>query len=95
MTSQNLGQMVVSMIESDLTTAAGSSVITLLQNLQKHAGNGPAQAADILSFQAQAPGLGLTLAVEVEQQLLAIAIKKIQSAMTPAVTPAVSGGSVS
>lgn len=51
----------------------------LLQTLQNAKGNILLQQAAIIQFIASAPTLGLTLEIDIEQQLLAMAIAKIQS----------------
>src|SRR5271167_4522264 len=76
--STSVGQAVLALIESDLVAVGGTPLVTLLTNLQKDAGNVLAQQADILAFTAAAPKLGITLGLQVEQQLIALAIDKLQ-----------------
>ena len=79
MSNPSFGQALLSMIESDLATVGGQPLIMLLQTLQNAKGNILLQQAAIIQFIASAPTLGLTLEIDIEQQLLAMAIAKIQS----------------
>lgn len=78
-TAPSLGQALLSMIESDLATVGGQPLITLFETLQNAKGNVLLQQAAILQFIASAPTLGITLEVEIEGQLLTLAIAKIQA----------------
>ena len=89
--SVSVGQALLNMIESDLATVGGQPLITLLTNLQKDLGNGPAEAADILAFTASAPKLGITLELQIEQQLIALAIGKLQAYLSKVPAPATGG----
>jgi hypothetical protein len=79
MSTPTLGQALLTMIESDLATVGGAPLISLLQALQSAKGNTLAQQAAILQFVASAPTMGITLEVEVEGQLLQLAIAKVQA----------------
>jgi hypothetical protein len=78
-TSQSFGQWLISTLEADLAGTAGGPVVTLLQNWETHAGNPLLQGADLLAFQGAAPAAGLQLEVELQQQLLAMVISKVQA----------------
>jgi hypothetical protein len=73
------GQAFLALIESDLATVGGSPLVTLLGALSADKGNVLAQQAAILQFVAGAPAMGITLEIEVEQQLIALAIAKVQA----------------
>lgn len=79
MSTPTFGQALLSMIESDIATVGGTPLITLLQTLQNAKGNVLLQQAAILQFIASAPTLGITLEIEVEQQLLGLVIAKVQT----------------
>lgn len=74
-----LGQSLLSMIESDLATLGGQPLLNLLTALQASKGNVLLQQAAILQFVATAPGVGIQLGVQVEQQLLQLAIDKVSA----------------
>lgn len=78
-TSTSAGQALLNLFESDLATIGGTPLITLLQSWQANAGNVPLQAAALLQFEAAAPGAGIQLEIEVEQQLLQLVITKVQA----------------
>lgn len=87
----SLGQMVLTMLEQDLAETAGPAVMTLFSNWKTHAGNKLLQAVDLATFVNQAPEAGITLEVEVEQQLLTLVQTKVQefiAAKAPAPVPA-------
>lgn len=92
-TTVSPGQALVNMIESDLATVGGTPLETLLMNLKSHAGSKLAQGADIIAFTAQAPAAGFQLELMIEQQLLTLAMAKVQAyiasktAPSPAPTP--------
>jgi hypothetical protein len=73
------GQALLAMIESDIATVGGSPLISLLTTLQSAKGNVLLQQAAIMQFVASAPTMGITLEVEIEGQLLSLAISKIQA----------------
>jgi hypothetical protein len=72
-------QTLVQLFESDLIQAGGQPLLTLLENLKTHAGNVPLQIADWLQFVAAAPTAGLALGLQLENQLLSLAISKLQA----------------
>ncbi len=88
MSTTTPGQALLAMIESDIATVAGQPLITLLQTLSSAKGNVLLQQAAILQFVAGAPSMGITLEIEVEQQLLAAAITKIQAFQVAKAAPA-------
>jgi hypothetical protein len=79
MTTQSVGQLILATLESDVASVAGSPIITLFTDWKAHAGNTLQQAADLLQFQAAAPGAGIALEIEVEQQLAQLVITKVQA----------------
>ena len=81
MTLSVFGQTLLNLIQTDVLQVGGQPLLDLLSNLKAHAGNAPMQAADLIVFQATAPKAGLQLEVELEQQLLALAISKLQAHM--------------
>jgi hypothetical protein len=83
------GQALLALIASDLATVGGQPLITLLQTWQKDAGNTLLQGAALLQFTASAPAAGITLEVEIEQQLLQLAITKVQSYLASKAAPTV------
>lgn len=83
-TTPSLGQTVLNFVKADLSSTAAVPVVTLLTNLKTHAGNRLMQAADVLQFVNTAPGAGLTLEAELEQQFLGLAIEWIQAKTTAA-----------
>ncbi len=87
----SVGQALLALIESDLATVGGQPLITLITGLKTDAGNQLKQAADIMAFTAAAPAAGLQLEVMVEQQLLQMAITKIQAYVASKTTPVVGG----
>lgn len=89
-TSQSFGQWLVSTLEADAASVGGTPLVTLLTNWETHAGNPLLQSADLLQFEAAAPAAGLQLEIEVEQQLLQLAVSKVQAfiaAKTAAAAP--------
>lgn len=82
--SPTFGQALLSMIESDLATVGGQPLITLLGTLQSAKGNVLLQQAAIMQFVASAPTMGITLEVQIEQQLLGLAITKLQALLAKA-----------
>lgn len=87
----SVGQTILNLVESDLASVAGTPVVNFLQSLVAAKGNLLMQSAAIQQFVATAPVLGITLVVEIEQQLLQIAIVKVQAfvaAKAAAPTPA-------
>lgn len=74
-----LGQALVALIESDLATVGGQPLIALITALMGAKGNVLIQQGAILQFVAAAPTVGITLEVELEQQLLQVALTKIQA----------------
>lgn len=79
MSNTTVGQAVLAMIESDLATVGGAPLIGLLTALKSAQGNVLMQQAAVLQFIAAAPAAGITLEVEVEQQLLGLLIQKVQA----------------
>jgi hypothetical protein len=94
MSGTSPGQALVAMLESDLATVGGAPLISFLEALQNAKGNVLLQQAAVLQFIATAPTLGITLGIDLEAQLLQLAITKVQafialkSAATPVVPPA-------
>lgn len=88
----SIGKALVALIESDLATVGGQPLISLMTTLQKSAGNRLLQGAAVAQFVAGAPAMGLTLEVEVEQQLLQMAITWLQGALSKAPPVPASGG---
>jgi hypothetical protein len=82
------GQALLSLIESDLATVGGQPLLTLLTALQSAKGNILLQQGAILQFVAAAPTAGVTLEVEIEQQLLSLAITKVQTFIASKAAPA-------
>lgn len=80
--SSSAGQAILALIESDLAVVGGPPLIGLLTSLQSAKGNVLLQQAAIMQFVATAPSVGITLGIEVEQQLLGILISKIQGFIT-------------
>lgn len=80
--SSSAGQAILALIESDLAVVGGPPLIGLLTSLQSAKGNVLLQQAAIMQFVATAPSVGITLGIEVEQQLLVILISKIQGFIT-------------
>lgn len=78
MSGSTIGQAILAIIESDLANVAGQPVLNLLTTLQASKGNLLMEAAAIQSFIGSAPALGLTLAAELEGQILELAIGKIK-----------------
>lgn len=81
------GQAILALIESDLATVGGQPLISLLTSLQSAKGNVLLQQASILQFVAAAPTMGITLEVEIEGQLLQLAIAKVQGLIGKAPAP--------
>jgi hypothetical protein len=79
MSNMTAGQGLLALLESDLATIGGQPLIGLLTSLQSSKGNVLLQQAAILQFVAAAPTIGITLEVEVEQQLLGLLIQKVQA----------------
>jgi hypothetical protein len=88
MTMNAFEQWLITTLQADLIASGGAPLATLLTNLQAHAGNPALQAADFLAFDAAAPGAGLMFGIEFEQQLLGLAIAKLQTAMAAKAAPA-------
>lgn len=86
----SVGQTILGLIENDLAAVGGTPLITLLQTLQAAKGNVLLQQAAIMTFVASAPQLGLTLGMDVEGQLLGLAITKLQGLIAAAPAAAVS-----
>ncbi len=72
-------QAFLAMIESDLVSAGGQPLLTLITQLIADKGNGPKEAADILQFLAAAPGAGVTFIQEIQVQLLTLASTKLNA----------------
>jgi hypothetical protein len=81
MTMNAFEQWLITTLEGDLITSGGAPLATLLTNLSAHAGNPALQATDLLAFDAAAPGAGLAFGITFEQQLLGLAIAKLQAAV--------------
>lgn len=80
----SVGEAFVALVESDLVSVGGQPLVNLITSLQNDKGNVLAEQAAILGFAAQAPSLGITLEVELQQQLLQAAINKLQGALAKA-----------
>jgi hypothetical protein len=73
------GQALLALISSDLATVGGPALITLLTALERADGNVLLQQGAIMQFVAAAPTAGITLEIDVEQQLIGLAITKVQA----------------
>lgn len=86
--SQSFGQVLLSMLETDVATVGGKPLVTLITSLQAAAGNKLLQQGAVLQFIAAAPTAGITLEIEVEQQLLQMALTEVQAFIAAKATPA-------
>jgi hypothetical protein len=85
--STSVGQAFVAMIESDLATVGGAPLVAFIQAEIAAKGNFALQAANLLQFQAGAPAMGIALGVELEQQVLQLALGKVQAAIAAKTSP--------
>jgi hypothetical protein len=86
--STSVGQAFVALVESDLATVGGTPLVSFIQAEIAAKGNFALQAANLLQFQASAPTLGIQLGIELEQQILQLALGKIQAAIAAKTAPA-------
>ena len=88
MSSTSVGQALLAMLESDFATVGGTPLITLITSLQAAKGNRLLQQGAILQFVAAAPTAGITLEIQVEQQLLQMALTEVQAFIASKAAPA-------
>jgi hypothetical protein len=85
-------QAFLTLLQSDLLQTAGTPLITLLTTIAGNKGNLVANQAAILGFIAQAPSLGISLGIELEQQVISSVVAKLQAAQK---TPPTTGAAIS
>jgi hypothetical protein len=73
------GQAILAIIESDLANVAGQPLITFLTACKAANGNLGLEAAALLQLEAAAPAAGIQLELTVQQQLLNLALTKLQT----------------
>lgn len=71
----------LSMLETDVLTVGGVPLQTCITAMIAANGNLALEAAALLQFNAAAPAAGITLAVDVQNQLLQLALTKLQALM--------------
>ena len=77
-------QAILTVIQSDIASVAGSPLINLLNSLKASNGNVALEEAAILQFIGEAPNLGLQLGIEFQTQAINWAISKLQAYLTAA-----------
>lgn len=87
MSNPTFGQALVAMIESDLANVGGTPLETFLEDCKAANGNLGLEAAALLKLEAAAPAAGIQLEVEVQQQLLSIALSKLQTYLASKAAP--------
>jgi hypothetical protein len=87
-TPPSVGQALLALLQSDLATVGGAPLISLITALSAAKGNTMMQQASILQFVAAAPTAGITLEIEVEQQLLQMALTQVQAFIASKTAPA-------
>ncbi len=85
--STSVGQALIAMLESDIATVGGPPLVTLITSLQAAKGNRLLQQGAVLQFVAAAPTAGITLEIEVEQQLLQAALTEVQAFIATKAVP--------
>lgn len=88
MSTTTTGQAILAIIESDLASTAGKPVISFLQACQAANGNLGLEAAALLQLEAAAPAAGIQLELTVQQQLISLALAKVQAYVASKTTPA-------
>lgn len=84
----SFGQALLAMLQADVASTGGQPLVTLITSLAAAKGNRLLQQGAVLQFVAAAPSAGITIEIEVEQQLLQMALTAVQAyiaAKTPAV----------
>lgn len=82
------GQALLAMIESDLAVAGGQPLLNFLEACKAANGNTGLEAVALLQLEAAAPAAGLQLEITVQQQLITLAITKLQTFLASKVAPA-------
>lgn len=82
------GQAILAIIESDLANVAGQPLMTFLTACKAANGNLGLEAAALLQLEAAAPGAGIQLELTIQQQLIQLALTKLQAYLAAKATPA-------
>jgi hypothetical protein len=77
-TAPTAGQAFLALITSDLATTGGAPLITFLESIQAAKGNLGLEAAALLQLEAAGPAAGISFLLEIQQQLVGLAITKLQ-----------------
>ena len=88
MTNPSVGQAILAVIESDLASVAGAPLVSFLEDCQAANGNLALEAAALVKLEAAAPAAGIQLELTVQQQLLSLALGKLQSYIASKANPA-------
>lgn len=91
MSNPTVGQAILAMIESDLAATGGAPVLQFLEDCKAANGNRALQAVALLKLEAALPAAGIQLEIQVEAQMINLAISWLQSYITskgPAAAPA-------
>ena len=75
----SVGQAILGVIESDVAKVAGAPLVTFLEDCAAANGNLGLEAAALLKLEAAAPAAGMQLELTVQQQLLNLALNKLQT----------------
>lgn len=86
--STSVGQAILAVVEADLTSVAGAPIIQFLKDCEAANGNVGLEGVALLKLEAAAPGAGIQLELEVQNQLLNLALTKIQAYVASKATPA-------
>ena len=87
-TTTSPGQALLALLASDLATTGGQPLVTLVTALRDAKGNRLLQQGAVVQFMAAAPTAGITIEIEVEQQLLQMALTEIQAFIASKAAPA-------
>jgi len=78
-TTPTAGQALIAMIESDLASVGGQPLIMFLTAIKAANGNLGLEGAALLQLEAAAPGAGIQLGLDIQMQLVNLALAKVQA----------------
>lgn len=87
MSNPTVGQAILAMIESDLLNTGGAPVLQFLEDCKAANGNLALEGAALLKLEAAAPAAGIQFEVQVQTQLINLAIAKLQGYISSKTAP--------
>ena len=84
----SVGQAILAIVESDIASVAGSPLVTFLEDCRAANGNLGLEAAALLKLEAAAPAAGIQIELTVQQQLITLALNKLQTYLAAKTTAA-------